>query len=140
MSRLTEKVAYLRGLTDGLRLEENSAEGKLFKEIVSILDIMASEFEDHEVRISYLEEYAEALDADLAELEEDYFEDGRCECDHHEDDDDEDNDYVEVVCPHCKEAVYLDDELFEEDDDDIICPNCGELILFEEDTDDDLED
>jgi len=38
---------------------------------------------------------------------------------------------VEVVCPHCQETVYFDEEAFEEED-DLVCPNCGKLVYEEE--------
>ena len=38
---LTEKVAYLKGLVDGLGVDETSKEGRIIKAIVDVLDDMA---------------------------------------------------------------------------------------------------
>ena len=42
MYDLNEKVSYLRGLAEGLGLDENTNEGKLFTHIIDILDDMAN--------------------------------------------------------------------------------------------------
>ena len=60
---VSEKVAYLRGLMEGLDIDDDSKEGKLFAAIVDALDEMASEISD-------LEEDIEDIDDDLDELEE----------------------------------------------------------------------
>ena len=38
--------------------------------------------------------------------------------------------FIEVVCPHCGETVYFDEEMIDSDD-GLICPNCNETIEFE---------
>ena len=43
---ITEKVAYLKGLAEGLGLDKDSKEGKLFAAIIDVLDDMALEIED----------------------------------------------------------------------------------------------
>ena len=41
-----EKVAYLKGLCEGLNLDGATAEGKVLVKIVDILDDMANDIED----------------------------------------------------------------------------------------------
>ena len=45
---VSEQVAYLRGLMDGLEIDEDSKEGKLFAAIVDTLDDIATELSDME--------------------------------------------------------------------------------------------
>ena len=45
MSIISEKVAYLSGLADGMKLDEGTNEGKLLKEIISVLGEIADEME-----------------------------------------------------------------------------------------------
>ena len=68
----------------------------------------------------YLDAYIEEIDEDLGMLEEDYYEDGGCDCD--DEDCGCDDDFVEVECPECGETVCLDDSI---DFDHVICPACG---------------
>jgi DNA-directed RNA polymerase subunit delta len=79
---LKAQVSYLKGLAEGLALDEESKEGKLLLQIVDLLDEMAYEIEDLKTGYEELLEYTEALDEDLGELEDDFYED------HDEDDDD----------------------------------------------------
>ena len=74
---VSEKVAYLRGLMEGLDIADDSKEGKLFAAIVDALDEMASEIsdleediEDVEDDLDELEEYIEEVDEALGEVEE----------------------------------------------------------------------
>ena len=98
---VSEKVAYLRGLMEGLDLDGDSKEGKLFAAIVDALDEMASEIsdleediEDVEDDLDELEEYIEEVDEALGEVEEIVYDfdddcdcccDDDCDCCHHED-------------------------------------------------------
>ena len=43
---ISEKVAYLKGLMEGMNLSADSNEGKLFRAIVDVLDEIALEVED----------------------------------------------------------------------------------------------
>ena len=43
---ISEKVAYLKGLAEGLKLDAESNEGKLFAAIIDVLDSMADEIAD----------------------------------------------------------------------------------------------
>ena len=45
---ISEKVAYLKGLAEGLALDTESKEGKLIAAIIDVLDDMSGKFEDLE--------------------------------------------------------------------------------------------
>ncbi|MDL2289141.1 phage terminase large subunit family protein [Clostridia bacterium OttesenSCG-928-F22] len=128
MSVITEKVAYLKGLLEGLELNEKDKETKLFVQIIEILDEMAFTMEDMEERQAELEEVVDDIDEDLAAVEDELYEGCDCGCE-------DDDDFVEVECPHCGETVFFDASALEEPE--LACPNCNELIYEDEEEIDD---
>jgi len=84
MSKLQEKVAYLKGLAEGLGVEKASREGRLLTEIISVLDDMTEELCRLSETQQEIEEYISALDESVGELEDDYW-------GFHEDEEDEDD-------------------------------------------------
>ncbi len=136
MYDLGEKVSYLRGLIEGMGYKEDSNEGRIYLGIVDILQEMADAIAELETSQSELNEYVEALDEDLTDVEDEVFGTGG------DDEDDEEGDYryIEVECPHCHDTVYFDEEIFDEDD-DIVCPTCNKVIYSSEaDEEDDTEE
>lgn len=132
---ITEKVAYLKGLADGLKLDEDKSEARLIKEIIGVLDDLALSVSDLEDNSAVLGEQLDAVDEDLDALEE-YIYDDDCCCDDDCDDDCCDCDdapMYEVECPKCGESIYLDESIIE--DGSIDCPNCGEKLEFDIDDD-----
>ena len=129
---ITEKVAYLKGLADGLGLDPETKEGKILIAIIDVLDDMALELEDMK---DLQEELAEGLDVVSEDLEdvEDIIYDDYDEDDEDEDEDDEDEDESEecyvTTCPSCEEEIFFDETILEEGE--VICPNCGEKLEFE---------
>jgi hypothetical protein len=122
---LTEKAAYLRGLADGLGLDPEKAETKMFNAIMDVIDDLALTASDTEDDLAVLNEQLDAVDEDLDELEDfvyGFFD---------EDDDDDDDDFFEAICPACGEVIYVDSDILEEDG--INCPKCNELLVFEMD-------
>ena len=122
--KITEKVSYIKGLAEGLSLDETSAQGKVISAIIDALEEMAKELSDLKEDTEYLDAYIEEIDEDLGMLEEDYYEDGGCDCD--DEDCGCDDDFVEVECPECGETVCLDDSI---DFDHVICPACGAELV-----------
>ena len=145
---ITEKTAYLKGLADGLGVDPQSKEGKLWSALNDLLCDIAHELENlHETDRGQ----AQALDglADEVSLLEDIC-DGMDERDYEkidDEDDDEDLSYDGVVydatCPVCGEEISFDEETLETGS--IQCPKCGETLEFdlgaeEEEKPDDKED
>lgn len=115
---ISEKVAYLKGLAEGLNLDtEKSKEGKLISVMIGILEEVGLSIEDLEENALALGEEIDVLSDDLADVEAEVFgEEG-------EDEDDEDeDDYFEVECPNCEEPLIIDDEALAAGE--IQCPNC----------------
>lgn len=131
---ITEKAAYLKGIMEGMEIDESTNEGKLFKAIADLLEDISLSVADLEEGQSYLEEYIDEIDADLGEVERDIYEcdDDYCDCC----DDDCDcecdccgEDCFAVVCPECGEEVYFEADY---EGDTIACPSCNAEIELED--------
>ena len=127
---ITEKVAYLKGLAEGMELDTEKKEGKLLAAIIDVLDDIALELEDMK---DYADELGEGLDAvsdDLEDVEDVIFgEDEDEEEEEDFDEDEEDEDCYATTCPTCEETIYFDDSILS--DGEVICPNCGEKLEFD---------
>ena len=131
----SEKVSYLKGLTDGLALDLQTNEGKMFAAVIDALEAVARDIKALEENDLYLGEEIDALSDDLADVEEILFDD---------EDEDEDDDccgcsddagpseLYEITCPTCGEVIAVDKDVFDLGETE--CPNCGEDLEF--DTDD----
>ena len=134
---ISEKVAYLKGLAEGLNLDtEKSKEGKLISVMIGIMEELAMSVEDLEENALNLGEEIDVLSDDLADVEEVVFEDD-------EDEEDYDDDWFEVECPTCGADIVVDDEALAEGE--VECPSCGtryamELTDDEEEDDEDSEE
>ncbi|MBR2615997.1 MAG: hypothetical protein IKC69_04910 [Clostridia bacterium] len=122
---VTEKVAYLKGLMEGLDFQADTKEGKIIKLMADILEDLALEITECQDDIDDINEYLEAVDEDLTTVEEelfgDYDDEDCCCCDCS---DDEEECY-EVECPHCGETVCFEEE---PDSESFPCPACGKEI------------
>ncbi len=128
---ITEKVAYLKGLMEGLDFQADTKEGKLIKLMADILDDMAEEILTLQDDVDDINEYLEAVDEDLTNVEEEIFgeyddDDLDCDCC---DCCDEEEDCYEVTCPSCENTVC-----FEEIPEDKVfpCPACGKDIPLDD--------
>jgi hypothetical protein len=130
-----EKVAYLKGLAEGLELDDTTKEGKLLKAIVDVLGDIVDEAADLEDYVAEMAEQVDAVDEDLSTLEdvvyEEFDEDCDCDCDCCGDWDEE---FYDVTCPSCEEEFEVDEETLL--DGGVDCPNCGEHLEFDLDEED----
>ena len=114
---ISEKVAYLKGLAEGLNLDtEKSKEGKLISVMIGILEEVGLSIEDLEENALALGEEIDVLSDDLADVESVVFDEDE------NDEEDYDDDWFEVECPTCEEPLIIDDEAMAEGF--IQCPNC----------------
>lgn len=112
---ISEKVAYLKGLADGLGVgADDSKEGKLLKEMLDVLEEIGLSMEDLESTTEELGEEIDALSDDLSDVEDAVY----------EDDEDEDDDFFEVSCPNCGADLVIDEDVLEAGT--IQCPQCHE--------------
>ncbi len=127
---LTEKVAYLKGLAEGLALDTSKPENKVISAMIDVLDDLALTVSDLEDTVDIINEQVDAVDEDLDELETYVYEELCDECDCCDDDDfDEECEYYDVECPTCGEVICVDEDILA--DGSINCPNCNELLEFE---------
>ena len=128
---ISEKVAYLKGLAEGLDLDTTkSKEGKLISVMIGIMEELAMSVEDLEENALNPGEEIDVLSDDLADVEEVVF-------DEDEDAEDYDDDWFEVECPTCGADILVDDDALV--DGEVECPSCGTRYAMEL-TDDEEED
>lgn len=133
---ICEKVAYIKGLAEGLNLDSDTKEGKILAAVIDVLGDITEEICDIEDGCDAMLEQIDAVDEDLSAVEElIYDEDDDCDCD---DCCDCDDDLYEVECPQCHDVIYLDEDMLA--DEGITCPNCGTELEFDFDCDCDCED
>ena len=77
---ITEKAAYLKGLADGLELDNTTKEGKLIAALLDMVGALADEVAELQSDVQDLNEYCEELDEDLGEVEEYLCEEDDCDC------------------------------------------------------------
>ena len=124
---ISEKVAYLKGLAEGLNLDtEKSKEGKLISVMIGILEEIGLSIEDLEENTQALGEEIDVLSDDLSDVEDVVFDEDE---DEDEDDEDYDDDWFEVECPTCEEPLVLDDKALA--DGMIQCPNCHDKFALD---------
>lgn len=133
MSYLSERAAYLKGLAEGLAIDDSKSEGKLLIKMIDLLEEMAATIEDNsdaivacEERVDDLEDFADDMIEEMSGCDCGDDECDCCDCDC--DDDYDDEEFYEVECPTCNEKVYFDEDML---DDELICPNCNGKIEIE---------
>lgn len=128
---LTERISYIRGLCDGLKLDDSKPEVKIINAIIELLDDMAFSVSDMEELYDELSAQVDEIDQDLADVESDVYDDcdcDCCDCDDIDFDDDE-NPFYEVTCGACGQKLNVSEDVLLEGE--IECPNCGEILEFD---------
>lgn len=129
---ICEKIAYIKGLAEGLSLDEATKEGKILAAVIDLLGDITEEICDIEEGCEELMEQIDAVDEDLSAVEEIIYDDDDCDCDCDCCGEDCDEVY-EIECPACNDIIYLDGEMLEEEG--MTCPNCGTELEFDFDVD-----
>ena len=144
---ISERISYVKGLADGMKLDTESNEGKIISAIIDILGDISEEIDAINEEQFNIADQLDEVDEDLSTLEEIIYDedDDECECgcgcgpdcdcgcqDGEECTCGEDEVY-EITCPNCNDVIYLDAEMLEEDG--IDCPNCGTELEFDFDCD-----
>lgn len=143
MGYLAERVSYLRGLVEGINLDKNSNESRIFDEIIELLDDMATSIEGLEADQQDLSDELEETQLDVDDLIDAVFEDEEFDDEDYEDEDyfDEEEEYCEeLACPNCGAVLPIDVDLLDEDEIVIKCPDCGEDVTIEFVEEDEAED
>lgn len=127
---ITENAAYLKGLAEGLKLDESTNEGKLIVKMLDVIEEMAEKISILESANEEMFSYIEGMSEDLVNLENDFYENAESEdySDLNDDGEDEeytDEEYYEIECPTCGEKICFTEEF---DLDNFLCPACGNKI------------
>ena len=133
---ICEKIAYIKGLAEGLNLDEKSKEGKVLLAIIDLLGDITEEICDIEDCCDDMSQQIDAVDEDLAAIEDVIYGDDECDCGCDCDDDCDccdDDELYEIECPACQDIIYLDSDMIEESG--ITCPNCSTPLEFDFDCD-----
>ena len=143
MSDISEKVSYLKGLAEGMKISDATNEGKLLLAVLDVLEEVSYELESLQESQDELDERVSEIDEDLGLVEEDMYgeccHDDSCDCDCDDDCDcgckDGKPQYITVECPHCKKETSFDLSIFNENTEFVECPNCHEKIevVYQED-------
>ena len=138
-----EKVNYLKGLIDGMNLDESDEVTKVIKVMTDVMEQMALELDAVGQDLDDTMELVDEIDDDLADVE-DFLSD-----DYDEEDEEEfeemdlpcsgctgcgevdDGSIYEFTCPSCGGTVYVDEDTI--DLGAIPCPNCGKEVEFDQD-------
>ena len=155
---ITEKTAYLKGLLEGMAIDQATNEGKLLAAIIDTLDDIALAVADLDDEVGAIndemdmmeesldaidealddvEDALDAIDEDLDdmddELEELYeildLDEDEDEDDEEEDEELEDEDLYQLTCPTCEEEIIVDEDVLAKGC--MKCPACGEDLEFD---------
>ena len=116
---LKEKVAYIKGMMEGMEFDTATKEGKLLAAVVDVLEEMAKEVTNIDEDVDTLYDEVDAMSEDLEDVENFLFEAG----------------LYEITCPQCGEVVCVDEDMLANDD--LACPNCGTKFEVDFSEDDD---
>lgn len=150
---LKKQISYVRGLVEGLGLDDSNPERKVVAALVDVIGALEAKVEELEERLTNTEDTVEMMDESLDDVfdilagddEDDEHECGcgghghgegcghhhddgeehECCCGHHHDDDDEDLGLV-LNCPVCGEKIEITDEMWHSHV--FKCPHCGDKL------------
>lgn len=123
---ITEKVSYIKGLAEGLKLEETTKEGKILLQILDLLTDMAYQIEDIDSDLNEIADVVGDLDEAVLDIEDELYGDGSDDCGCGCCDDEE---LYEITCPKCNNSITVDFDVIAAGE--ISCPNCGEPLEFD---------
>lgn len=150
---VSEKVAYLQGLIEGLELDDSTKEGKILLAMADVIQEIADSIDILDEGLDILSDQVDDMDHDFEFIAETLMEDahdhhdehkhhhgkkkhhhghhGSCGCGHNHGHEDMElyEDVYQVTCPTCQEDILLTEEML--DDGEINCPNCGEYLEFD---------
>lgn len=121
---IAEKVSYIKGLAEGLKLDTNTNEGKILAAIIDVLGDIALNIEDIDSDLADLTDVVGDVEDSLMDLEDEVYGES-------DDDDDfgDEDDMYEITCPNCNNTITTDFDVIA--DGKLECPNCGSTIEFE---------
>ena len=156
---ISEKTAYFKGMMEGLGIDPETRDGKLWKALGDLISDMAHEIDEIRDRTDDCQDaldevyeelvYLEDLTGGMEKIDDDDLDDyypfggGFSDLDDEDEEDDEEDDedvdedddltydgiIYDVTCPNCGNEISFDEETLEVGS--ITCPQCGELLEFD---------
>lgn len=122
---IAEKVSYIKGLAEGMKLDESTNEGKVIHAILDVLGDIAVNIEDIDSDLGDVSDVVSDLEDSICELEDEVY----GSYDDEEDEDYDEDDLYEITCPNCGNSITADFDVISSGSLD--CPNCGERLEFD---------
>ena len=72
MKYISEKVAYIKGLAEGLKLDTSSDEGRIIAALIDVIDDLTDAVDGIAEAHDDLADYVEVIDEDLEDLSDDF--------------------------------------------------------------------
>jgi hypothetical protein len=119
--RLRREISYVEGLLEGSSAG-NNPDAKALTRLIGVVDELIEATQKLDNRQAELEEYAEAIDEDLNDLELLFY-------------DEDDADSYLLTCPECGEDVAVDLDDLDNEEIDLLCPNCHTTLTIEDASD-----
>ncbi len=149
---LSEKVAYLKGVAEGLKFDpDKSAEGKLIAIMMDIMEHIAFNTEEIDDTVQALSNELDDLAEGLSDLEDYVYDEDFpfIDCDEEDEDDEEDDaeealaaleedGFFELECPNCADTLVVDKDVLASGN--VTCPGCGQGFEIELSCEEDEED
>ena len=129
MSKLTDRISYLQGLAEGMKLNPEKDSHRLILGILDVLGDVGESFEALAKSHGELSDYVESIDEDLADLEADLYDDDDEEAAETEDEEPFES-TIEYECPHCGTMINIDPDDVDFDE-ETTCPECGKELFPE---------
>ena len=130
MSKLTDRISYLQGLAEGMKLNPDKDSHRLILGILDVLGEVGDSFEALAEAHGELSDYVESIDEDLADLEADLYDDDDEEAAEEEDEEEPFESTIEYECPHCGHMITIDPDDVDFDEESL-CPECGKDLFPE---------
>ena len=130
---IAEKVSYIKGLAEGLKLNTETNEGKILAAIIDVLGDIAINIEDIDADLADLTDVVGDVEDSLMDLEDEVYGDG--DDSEYDGDFDDDDALYEITCPNCNNTITADYDVLAKGT--IDCPNCGSTLEFDLDQLDD---
>ena len=120
---INKKAAYLRGLMDGLQIDPNTKEGKLFAALVDAFDSMSEELSALKEQVNDIDAFTSDLDEDVSELYEDFY---GLDSDEYDEEEDMLGGFS-IDCPHCGQEIPFNPQMVETGE-FLLCPKCKKQV------------
>ena len=149
---ISEKMAYVKGLRDGVSLDAEKPEVRVIDAVLDLLGDVAAAIRDLDDQAEAVSDELDEIEESLDQLESVVYDEDDDEADDEDEDEDQDADesdhdeavydfgdevIYELTCPACGESITIDEEML--DKGMINCPKCGEELEFDLSEDEDSE-